>query len=147
MGRKCPASAVAPWVKRSRSATRQKNAAIIISEGCGPSLVGMPSSADNAAPARWFATLAPGRKIGRMHEIRLRCSRRKDLVSDRDRSRGRGRIRRYAPRRREVLSQGGRKGDTELPACLQGFLRAGDRPQSAYTARNAVIPDIARRRG
>src|SRR5215831_12798822 len=54
----------------------------------------------------------------RMHEIRLRCPRREYLVPDRDGGRGRRRVRRDAPRRREVFSQGTGKGDRDLSAAI-----------------------------
>ena len=52
-----------------------------------------------------------------------------------------------APCRRKVLSQGTGKGDADVSAAVQGQFRAGDRAEGTYPARNAAVPDIARRRG
>src|ERR1700730_18856434 len=94
-----------------------KNPAIILGAACGPGLAGTLRSVDNAAPAAdgTRSQLVVG-IVGGMHEIRLRCPRRENLVSDRDRSRGHNRIRRYAPCCREIISQGAGEGDAELPA-------------------------------
>src|SRR6266404_1556962 len=93
------------------------NPAMILGEGCGPGLADTSFSVDNAAPAAdgTRSQLVVG-IVGGMHEIRLRCPRRENLVSDRDRSRGDNRIRRHAPCCRKILSQGAGKGDAELPA-------------------------------
>src|SRR3984893_12249065 len=100
-----------------------ENSAIMWGAACGPGLAGTLRSVDNAAPA------ADGSRsqfvvgiVGGMHEIRLRCPRRENLVSDRDRSRGHNRIRRHAPCCRKILSQGAGKGDSELPAGVHRVL-------------------------